>query len=148
MQLQLSIPIAADRHLVPVQTAMCSLGLHEDAVLYAVESGELSHAWNIGCIGVRRRQVRIWKISLTDYITGNKTVVSDEDVIESIFPEHRDDFRSTEVAQKWVCSSTHIHDLIRGGELEATSPATCGVNGFARISRTSLVHFLNTHRIA
>lgn len=56
------------RSLVSIETAKAALNKSEDAILGLIESGKLRFAFDLGQTGSHRRLVRIFTLSICDYV--------------------------------------------------------------------------------
>ena len=144
--LNLSIPDS--RPLVPIEAAMVLLDLHYESLIGAIESGDLAWAWDIKARDCARSEVRIWRGSVMDALAGIKSApVEESTVLDGLFGHSRPEIKSTELQRLFSCSHNHVYQLIGEGSLTCTSPATRGVNGFARLSRDGIKQYLRTRRI-
>lgn len=126
---------------------MLLLDCSEDRVVQAIESGELEFAWDIARRRSRRREIRVWKESVTALSQDRaRPAITQDSLLASIFPQRT--LRSTDLCRLWSCSSGHLSGLIADGSL-AAEPRRCrsGVNSAARIHLTSAVEFLRQRRI-
>lgn len=150
--MQLSLPgltLPTERPLIPVEAAMVLLDRDEDEVLGAVESGTLAWAWDIRREGADRRELRIWRDSLLELLSGTRGTAKMEagQVLASMLPPRP--IRTTELQRFWSCSSTHVTHLLEDGQLTAVAAreAGSGPNSFTRIELSSIRTFLTARRV-
>ena len=146
-QKQLPICIPAARPLVPLEAIMVLLDIDEDSVLGLIDGGELRWAWNIASAGSDRREVRVLRESILSYCALSGQPSGEESLWTIVFGHSRDVVKSTELQRLFSCSSSHVHRLIKDKDLVALNAATTGPNGFARITRASVIAFLQARRI-
>ncbi len=146
-QRQLPICIPAARPLVPLEAIMVLLDIDEDSVLGLIDAGELRWAWNIASSGADRREIRVLRDSLLSYCALSGQPADAAALWPIVFGHSRDVVRSTELQRLFSCSSSHVHRLIKDKDLVALNAATTGPNGYARITRASVIGFLNSRRM-
>lgn len=164
MQLQLPIRIPASRTLLPLEFVQVLLDIDEDQVLSLICSAALEYAWDIASRDADRREIRVWRESVSDYMThddGPRTPArvrvsashqDDGPAYQAVLPSSRPDFRTTELARSWTASSTHIHQLVADGLIQEnaedrrTRPAS-GPNSYIKVTRASVISFLLSRRI-
>lgn len=125
-------------------------GLDEDDVVALIEeTGELTHAWNIGLGGSSERRI------LTRCVehfarTGRPLILSQAQVLKEIFAGYDKPFLTgTRVRLILNCGSTHIINIVEAGDL-STVPGTSwntGPNGSPLITRESFIAFLNGRKL-
>jgi len=168
MQLPLDLCRAGLQELAPllsVPTVRSLLKCHEDFVVQLVESGWVRFAFNIANSGAATRDLRIYHHSLQDYCAGQHLLPNYYTQDEStLWPQVLKDLiapplRASEaqpsthltarhLATRWVCSSTHIYDLIAAHCLEPISRDwKRGPNGSATILPASAEAFLRARRV-
>jgi len=146
-EIQERIPLM--RPLLPLQTVECILDRRADELLELIEAGRLAWAFDIAAApGSGRREIRVWRGSVLDYLRGYALGDADQDqVLDSILPHHRPEIRGPELERTLSCSGVHIACLARSRALHVVCQAGRGPNGFLRISRASVVDFLADRRL-
>jgi hypothetical protein len=144
---QLALPLAlpAHRPLVPVEVAVVILDRDYDEVVSLIEEGKLMPAWNIASPGCERREIRIAREGLLRMINGQGESLKAEEML----PHHRDTLRTTELQRFFSASQWHVQGLCNAGELEVEGERAVvrGPNAFSRVTRTSVLNFLNRRTI-
>lgn len=139
------------RPLLPMETAMVSLDLDEDAILGLIEQGKLLWAFNVASPGARKRQPRIWARSLVHYVLRFPQPAAPEyseaSVIRSLLPHEKLVLTCPELRRLFCVSQGHIANLIRLRALEGLNDPHQGPSGVARVSRASVVDFLSKRRM-
>lgn len=116
-----------------------------------IESGLLSHAWDIRGPGAKRRsEIRVWRTSLVRFVNGigpGPDSETEDVVLDSLFSHSRPELRSTELQRLLAASQNHIATLIESKCLTGLNPPSPGPNGYVRVTRSSVVEFLRARRI-
>jgi hypothetical protein len=87
----------------------------EDEILAAIESGALPFAWHIGSSHADRREIRVWRESLLEFLEGRKPEpIGEGEVMRRILPQ-QDTIKSTQLQRVLSCSSTLVHQLFEEG---------------------------------
>lgn len=163
MQLTLDIHIPAGRVLIPLEAVMVLTDKDEDQVLSLIETGAIAWAWDLRSKEATRREVRVWRESLLDYLHHDdgprtppsvKARLTDQDeapTYQALMPHSRPELRTTELTRLWSVSSTHMHALIADQLLaeagrEEKRPAS-GPNSYIKVTRESVIAFLMSRRI-
>jgi len=145
------LQLSSRRPLVPLSVCMVLLDCSEDEVLQLVEAGDLRFAWDLRSRDATRRDISVWRSSVSEYVTSGPGQVRhsfiEAEVLESLFPHSRAEVKSTELQRMFSCSSTHIMELIRAGELDGLNEPGHGPDGFVRVTRASVVEFLKRRRV-
>ena len=122
----------------------------EDEILAEIERGSLGWVWDIRTeSATTRRELRVWRDSVLQYLQGIPPRASGNAlaVIDTFLP-HRE-VRTKELKRWFSCSHFHICNLIREGSLSLAGkwPEQSSVNEYMRITRASVVAFLQARRI-
>jgi len=110
---------------------------HQDDVLRLIDRREIRWAWDIARRGARRPEVRIWRESLLAYLAregggsneGGAEDLTLEQVIGAILPKpaaitpRAATVGGRELQRRFLCSQTHVAQLIADGELSCLGPA-------------------------
>jgi hypothetical protein len=157
MQLYLpGLTIPAARPLVPLEACMVLLDRDEDELLAAIEDGSLPWAWDIRGAGAERREIRVWRESVLEWVgrdgnrgseIANLKLEIGNDMPGDILP-HRD-LRTTELQRLFCCSQKHAQGLIEAGLLVPVRarPVESGPNAFTLVARPSVTRFLRERRV-
>lgn len=130
--------------LLPMSAVRSLLNRDEDAVLYLIEDGQLPFAFDLSMPGARRMDLRVWRGCLQGGRPGSQTLV---DVIADILPPLNSPvIRSATLAQRWVCSRTHVHQLIDAGLLEEVGAEARKLTNSRNLTRASAAAFLTARR--
>ncbi len=117
-------PLRFTRPLVGVWSVLAVTVLKtEDEVLAALEDGRLLWGFNIACHDSSKAMVRVLGQSVSDFIQGKSGQVVDfrPEIEQLIFPGYQEDELSAGViARAWNCSSSHITNLCRAGDLQVS----------------------------
>lgn len=150
--MQLALPgltLPLSRPLVPMEALLTLLDRDEDQVLSEIERGGLGWAWDIRTQGAARREVRVWRDSVMEYMQGVPPRASGSAlaVLDTFLP-HRD-VRLTELQRWFSCSNTHVCNLLRDACLTVAGPRPehSSVTAVTRITHASVVAFLESRRI-
>jgi hypothetical protein len=138
-------PAARRLVLLTVCGARSLLGCNEDRILDLVESGELSHAWELSLLGPKRcqrKELRILPESVAAFNNARRYDPPWREVLSALFPNRGDVLTAPEVALVLNASSTHVLHLIGRGELKAACSTWKRGPGGARIVTSSLEEFL------
>ncbi|MHC1762793.1 MAG: hypothetical protein AB9869_00595 [Verrucomicrobiia bacterium] len=142
-----SVQLRSSRPMIPMELAMIILDCDEDQVLALVESGDLVFAWDIRTPRTRKREVRIWYLSLICQAEGIPQPLPEEkDVLFSLFPHDEPELRSPEVQRMLSISQGHVTRLIRSRAIRGTKGRP-GPSGVAIVNRASLMDWLHQRRI-
>jgi hypothetical protein len=131
-------------------TAYC-LGVDRSRVIAAVEDGRLAWAWDFSVPPARRRELRIWRGCVAEWLrTSGDNGGKDfdlETVLSDILP-HRDCF-SSELKRILVLHRTTIQKLLDHKLLSGTwrAPMDGVLNNAVRIPRSSIVSLMSKRRI-
>jgi hypothetical protein len=146
---------ARHRPTVGMEGAKHLMDCGEDQVLELIETGEISHAWNIG-LGADRREVRILRTAIDRYLqlpagARAKSELSEQAVRSLLLPPaHRKPFLTNpEIQRSLNCVSAHVLNLVEAGELElqvGTGYRT-GPTGTALVTVQSFERFLQNRRM-
>ena len=159
-QFNFDLRISARRPLVPIEAVMVLADQDEDDVLNLVERGLIRYAWNIATPGAERREIRVWRDSLIEYLRNGedansaigdrRSAISGKEkplrtIIESFLPKpslinNCKTIRGVEVARRLSCGPSHITNLLDAGQLRIAFPAAIKVSPY--IDHESLVEFL------
>ncbi len=136
--------------LLPLGVLTALGRLSEKAALELIECGRIEWAWDIRRAGAARREIRVWRDSLFDYLARPQQPArgATATALPELWPHSRPALRSTELTGLFCCSSTHIHALARDGLLEALDAPRRGPCGAIRVSRASVEAFLLRRRVA
>jgi hypothetical protein len=153
-QLELSLTLPAARTLIPLEAVMVLTDRSEDAVIELMDCGALPWAWDIARAGADRRELRIWRDCLVAWLANpcetyrqqRFSMESEEAVLASLFPHGRPEQRGTELQRMFSCGHSHIINLIADGLLTSTTEIRTGPNGSPRITRLSVIQFLQSRR--
>lgn len=131
--------------LLTVEAARVQLPGHtEDDILGLIEEGQIEWAWNIG-LG-ETREIRIWPESLDRLL--NPKVPCCADPAASML-SGKPFVRGHLLRLLWNCSSTHVCNLVRCGQLTVV-PGTrwgTGPQGSPVITSPSVTAFLHARRV-
>ncbi len=143
--MQTILPIR--RALVSVETAKAVLNKGEDAVLELIETGKLRFAFDLGKAGSHRRCLRIFALSLFDYVNRQDTQPAKvEDVIRYIMPLVTPTVAGARLADILNISSSHVTGLCEGGELREVPDRKRTKTSSRTICRASVIQFLKDRR--
>lgn len=164
MLLEKLIPVT--RPLVPMPVVMVLTDCTEKDVIKRIEDGSLAWAWDISRASSRRREVRIWRVSVLDFLRTRGTpdramtehaALLESEVLQNLIPHRRPELRSPELQRLFSASQTHIQGLIdaeclravgwgkQGQEMEERPVG--GPHSYVRIARRSVIEFLQAQRI-
>lgn len=133
--------------MIPMELAMIVLDRDEDRVWALIESGDLAWAWDIRTPRTRKREPRVWYLSLICQAEGIPQPLPDEkDVLLSLFPHDEPELRSPEIQRMLSISQGHVTRLIRSRAIRGTKGKP-GPHGVSIIKRASLMDFLHKRRI-
>lgn len=154
-EVEASLPHA--HPLIHLQTVRDTLGADEDRAKYLYERGLIRFAFDLSDVGSRRREIRVWRNSfleyarafaLKDYSYKERTEAPGElnDVAADCMPKG---VRVTIAALhlRWSISSTHLHDLVRAGELAIVPGQTLRQKQSPLLEPSSVLAFLKKRRI-
>lgn len=137
--------------LCDVGTARSLLGLTEDQVLGLIRKGAIRYAFDLRQARAQCRLVRMTIRSLRDYLQKDAPAPDDQaaldNVINSILPHQRGILEARELTRVFTCGCQHITNLVNEGTLVAVRGPLRGPGGSARITRASVVRFLNSRRM-
>lgn len=104
-------PFSTRTHLVPIEVAQEIRGESADAVLRAVECGQIQFVWNVSPKGKRAKvcERRFWIRELVTPEAARKLSVGEMCVV--ILGEHRPRWRGTEIGQMFLLSRPSVHRL-------------------------------------
>lgn len=146
--------VPAMRPMMPIPAAMVLADRGEDYVLAAIETGALPFAWDIRGAASSRREIRIWRSGLLVWLAnplaalaGITTFPEEQTVLVSMLPHSRPELRGTELQRMFSCGHSHVINLITDGLLVSTTKARTGANGSPRITRASVLKFLQNRRV-
>jgi len=150
-----AVALKLTRPLVSVWTVLSVTELsNEDAVLEAIESGELRWAFNIARPKSGKRSIRVLSQSVSEYIARTPAPrISDAEelahIVRKLFPIYGAAIRVTQLARDWNASGTHIIHLVDERELRLAkgSPRRAGRGGSPLIEVASVVEFLKRRRV-
>lgn len=135
------------RALVSVETARAVFNRSEDYVLALIESGKLRFAFDVGCSDCHRRTIRIFALSVADFVNQQDTQpVSIDDCLKYILPMPTPHIVSARLAEVFNVGSTHINHLIRAGDLLEIPNRKRTRTAPRSIDRASVIQFLRNRR--
>ena len=152
-----SIALSAAPALLHIETARNIIGVSAAQMVDLIEDLRLGYVFEIhGGAAPTRREIRVWKQSLIDYIeeperAWRQYIGSDAGqalaAIQRILP-CTPQLSTADLSRTFSCSITLIHALTDGGQLVAVNerlwqPGTC-----QRITRASAVEFLRRRRLS
>lgn len=152
-QLRMKMAVEVIVPFMTVDAVKGALVVDEDEVLELISAGELRWAFDLRTAKAKRAEVRIFApcvqeaqlraqgVAITDYAG------SIDEVIDWVFPHKRPVLRATEIDERWNMSSTHIHNLIREGSLQAVAGTGDGVNQTPLVKRESAIAFLKGRQL-
>lgn len=152
-QLQLPIALPISRPLLPLEVVMVLLDRNEDDVLALIDTGELSWAWDIRTPAADRREIRVWRDDVLRHLDRTSRGIRPADplpldqVMTAILPHSRPEIRSTEIQRIFSCSSSHVLNLVQAGCLAGLNAPGTGPNGFVRVTRLSVIQFLQLRTV-
>lgn len=169
IQREFDLKLPAGQPLVRLTTVMDLLNCNEDAVLNLIELRLVKWAFNIGQKNAKRREVRIWRESMLEYLRnaecGTRSAewvdndrrpfeVQLNEVVSRILPKitpgghsvTRPTIRGREISRRLACSPQHVLDLMREGALTESS-IEVGPKISPFILHASCVDFLKTRVI-
>jgi len=133
------------------------LDANEDSILAKIDQGLLRWAWDIAAPQAKRRDLRIYRGSLTAYLDGDHLKPPDAigsapdpdaiGILHDILGPDVPQLSARRLAARFTCSPTHIYALIASGCLEPLGDWRRGPHGSAIISRSSAEKFLIARRI-
>jgi len=145
-QLSFDLRLPAGRPLVPIEAVMVLIDRDEDDILNLVELGKLRWAFDISSPGTKRRELRIHRESVLEYLSSSHEATKDTNLISGILPkptlvQAHATIRGTELGRRFSCCQWLVANLIDTGELSlAPIPVTCKVSPF--IDHASALAFL------
>lgn len=135
------------RALVSIETAKAVLNKGEDAVLQLIEAGKLRFAFDLGQTGSHRRTIRIFTLSLYDYVNRQDTQPAKvDDCIKYILPMPLPSVAGVRLAEILNISSSHVSGLVEGGELKEIPNRQRSCTSSRSICRASVIQFLKDRR--
>lgn len=145
--MQTGAPKFRTRPTVDVWCVCALLDRREDQVLGMVEDGTLPWAIDIRRARSRRRAVRIWSRCVRSLIAGEAVAdMLPEQAVQCLVPGDSPNVSGVQIARAFNCSSTHVNDLVRDGDLRLVHPKT-GRTTTPLITRKSLAAFIERRRI-
>lgn len=147
LQPYLSFDLPVSRPLIPLEAAMVMLDRDEDQVLYLIEAGGLTFAWDIRSQDAERREVRVWRDCIRAHVNGDPQPELPEDQVINSFLPHTAEVRSTQLRRIFTASQGHVQNLINQGLVCGLNEACTGPNGYVRVERGSIINFLRSRRI-
>ncbi len=128
-QPEFDLQLPAGRPLIPIEAVMVLADRDEDDVLNLIDIGMLRWAFDIATPGTDRRELRIFRESLIDYLRGDTAAMGRknqtetvEGIIARILPRPSivngyGTIRGTELQRRFSCCQGHVNNLIKTGEL-------------------------------
>jgi hypothetical protein len=154
-----TLGIGTSNPLISLQAATVYLGCGRNEILKLVEDGRLRWAFDISGVEANRREARIARESLFEFV-GFQTAPpreseNEEDellqLIERMVPEkkleHRAAMTVREVARSLGCTYCHVRNLLNEGSL-ALAPEVAQPYHAKLVSRDSFVDFLRERRMS
>ena len=145
--------VRAHRPLVALEALTAWCDKDSDEILALIEGGELGWAWDIRGPGADRREIRVWRDSVEAYLRGGGAGtdgtegMNEEEVLASVFPHKREELRSPELERMFSCSQVHVYSLVRMSLIDGLNEPRLGPYGFIRVTRASVIRFLQQRRI-
>jgi len=144
--LTFKIDLATRNPVMRIETVAYLLQFERNGAVKSVEDGRLAWAWDLSATpGVTRRDLRVWRGSVAAWLNSQGrdggAGVSYEDVLGDLIA-HRD-LRACEFRRRLGIHHSTVARFIKSGQLRLTSPPGSVP---ARISRDSIVRFLQTRR--
>lgn len=133
--------------LLTVSAVRALLNLDEDAVLYLVDDGQLAFAFDLAMPGARRKELRIWRGCFNGAARDAALPTVLADILQGGAGVPPVVIRSGALAQRWVCSRTHVHDLMDAGLLEEVGAEERKITNSRNLTRASAAEFLQRRRI-
>jgi hypothetical protein len=155
VQRRLPIIVEIVPPLASIEAARKDLRTDEDEIMYLIQDGQML-AFDLRTPGADKAFVRIWPASIDAIMAARKTGtqvrrIKDEElpsIISKIISIDRSHVRAVILRNRLVTSSTHIHNLIRPGLLEAVPGTGDTINQTPLLIRTSIVAFLKQRRMS
>jgi len=147
--------LPVEKPLVPLKVVMFYLKRDEDGVRYLYESGLLRFAFDIGDAGAKRKEVRIYRESVEEYLLKDYSQIDSRKAndardlaaaIRASLPAGRT-FTVSKLKDLWTVSSTHLHDLADAGEISVVPGQSLHVKESPALLRESVAEFLLRRRI-
>lgn len=151
MNLSHQIDLSAHRPVMGVGTASYILRMDRERVCEAVEDGRLAWAWDFSVPPAKRRELRIWRGSVSAWLRSNGEDGADdareEVVMADILPNR--DFYTSELKRMLVLHRTTLQHFIELNFLAvmAQAPRDGVLNLASKIGRGSVVEFLRRKRV-
>lgn len=116
----------------------------EDAILYLIEDGQLPYAFDLAAPGARRMELRVWRGCLPQFRREGQTLA--EALADILPPANFITIKSRTLAERWVCSRSHVHALLDARELiEVAAPDRRSTHS-RNLTRASAEDFLRRRR--
>jgi hypothetical protein len=154
IQREFDLKLPTGRPLVPIEAIMVLLDKSEDDVLNLIECGFLRWAFNIAAPDAERRELRVYRESVLDYLHDAHQQSSyyafDPDaalerVITAILPPGtQPTFTASKFARRLTCSSQHVLNLIDARVIPTMTVRRRGPNGSPLIERFGARAFLRS----
>lgn len=141
--------------LLTISAVRSLLNRDEDAVLYLIEDGQLAFAFDLAMPGARRMELRVWRGALAAMNRSHLTPALSPSgeggdlarVIADILPPlNAAVIRSATLAQRWVCSRTHVHELLDAELLTEVGAEARKATNSRNLTRASAGAFLRARR--
>lgn len=127
--------------LVGIDGLRALTGKTEDDVVYLIEDRQFPYVFNIALPNASRRELRVWRECL------NRPDATLDDVIDSILSAGAlPMLRCSSLRLRWVCSPSHIHNLIDAGCLMEAAATERKTTQARFVTRASAVSFLAERR--
>lgn len=131
----------AETPLVGIEGLRALTGRTEDDVLYLIEDRQLSFAFDLALPGAARRELRVWRECL------RRPDATLREAIDAILPAGgQPAVRISSLRLRWVCSPSHLFNLIRAGCLQEASPEGRRTTQARFVTRASAARFLEERR--
>ena len=129
--------------------------LDEDDILELISAKALRWAFDLRSNQANRAEVRVFAPCVEEYqskadsreLKAEREFSTIDQVIDWIFPFKRPALKATELKRQWNTGSTHIHNLIRDGLLQAVPGTGDKVNQTPTVLRASAVEFLKARQM-
>ena len=154
IQCELSVPVSIHGPMVDVGGARGILrDVDEDGILELISDKVLPWAFDIRKAQAKRSEVRIFTHCVWLYKLAREgqpvtpQVETLEGVVDWLFPHKRPTLWATDLKRQWNTSSTHIHNLIKDGLLQAVPGTGDKINKTPTVLRASAAAFMKERQM-
>ncbi|MFO1499177.1 MAG: helix-turn-helix domain-containing protein [Verrucomicrobiota bacterium] len=139
----------SSRPLLAMPACITLLDCTSDQVCAWIDSGELLYSWDIRTANARKREIRVWIMSvLAKQYRLPQPSETHEQVLSALFPEAVQQVTSTQIQRVLSASQDHVARLIEAGLLKGMNEPKRGRGGAVMVTRHSVIEFLRERLIA